>query len=717
MDLKVKSYINTPPIYPYLNSVKNHFPLKISLRAEDPAFLEKSSFPFSVIIDSDPLARLLEARFVTDAGSELKKGFLLVQKDQYSFTGDELWPINNRDVDDYWQKTFAFYAAEKENPSLILLADQMDNERNLRPFQSLFFCKRKQVFFPPPCPQCGLPLEQCYDDDLLTRAGLLPYSTSLKRYLCCPSCSPKGRADFYVPELGSSDPSALKDRWVLIQEWSLFPNNKTQAVDFPCGECSDYPDCFGPKRQAPWRIVPFSFYPFYMFIFEAMSLNALDFLSLLSGAPWAEVEAHLASKQEAGRVRCLQALNPRGPGTAPSLYPPQDERYFGEVLFLKLSFLGELIQTFFLQGAGQKHPDLRLAMEKIWVKLGEQNGSLPLFWNFRVKVIEASLIPPQPGFFLKPPASDAPFFLGLVWFYAFLVNSKQDIARVYSSLKKGIDLFPQERKDSFEQFLAESFRSTFHPLNIFWNPEGKTASPDWIPLWEKSLRLGLSLFKASLSNDPQWSKEGFVHQLEALREEVRSNLLRGKLAEVSPAPAGEDEKLQEILGKILAKWRGRMEPEKEEVMETVILSPERVPRETIPRPPLKDQKEIFPETIITTRQKEVEAAVPETVILTRQEAAAAKVSGRGIFPPPETAQDVVPETVILHRSGAVKEETRPSPRVQPQEPQLGKPGSMAKEIKAPLVPKSEEPPVEDDFLGETVILPPGKGREKAKKDR
>jgi hypothetical protein len=520
-----------------------------------------------------------------------------------------------------------------------------------------------------------------------------------------------------VPELGSSDPSALKDRWVLIQEWSLFPNNKTQAVDFPCGECSDYPDCFGPKRQAPWRIVPFSFYPFYMFIFEAMSLNALDFLSLLSGAPWAEVEAHLASNQEAGRIRCLQALNPRGPGTAPSLYPPQDERYFGEVLFLKLSFLGELIQTFFLQGAGQKHPDLRFAMEKIWVKLGEQNGSLPLFWNFRVKVIEASLIPPQPGFFLKLPASDAPFFLGLVWFYAFLVNSKQDIAKVYSSLKKGIDLFPQERKDSFEQFLAESFRSTFHPLNIFWNPEGKTASPDWIPLWEKSLRLGLSLFKASLSNDPQWSKEGFAHQLEALRDEVRSNLLREKSVEVSPAPAGEDEKLQEILGKILDKWRGRMEPEKEEVMETVILSPERVPRETIPRPPLKDQKEIFPETIITTRQKEVEAAVPETVILTRQEAAAAKVSGRGIFPPPETAQDVVPETVILHRSGAVKEETRPSPRVQPQEPQLGKTGSMAKEIKAPLAPKSEEPPVEDDFLGETVILPPGKGREKAKKDR
>ena len=146
----MKSYINTPPIYPYLNPLKNHFPLKISLRTEDPAFLEKSSFPFSVIIDSDPLARLLEGRFVTDAGSELKKVFLLVQKDQYSLVRDELWPVHNRDIDDYWQKAFTFYAAEKENPSLILLADQIGEREKLRPFQSLFFCKLKQIFFPPP---------------------------------------------------------------------------------------------------------------------------------------------------------------------------------------------------------------------------------------------------------------------------------------------------------------------------------------------------------------------------------------------------------------------------------------------------------------------------------------------------------------------------------------------------------------------------------------
>jgi hypothetical protein len=590
---------NNLSLLPYLDPVKNSSYLKTSLICEDPSILEKAASPFLIVTDSDPLARLIEARFLTDAGSELKRVFLLVQKDRYFLTRDELWPVNNQDVDDSWQRAFSFYAGGEQNSSFITLSRQIDGKGRLRPFSSLFFCKSRQLFFHPPCPRCGCGLQQCYDDDLLISSGLQPYSRSLKRYLFCSSCASSGNFDFYVYELDSFDPSTCKDRWTLIKEFSLLLENKDQTSQIPCVECPDHRECYGPSHSVLSRIVPFSFYPFFMFIFEAMSLNALDFLSLLSGATFDELEAQLHAQQETGRMNCANVLQQGLQGTVPLLFD-RGERHFLEVFYLKLSFLGELIQGIFAGGGLYKHPDLRLSMDRIWVKLANHGSLLPFFWNFKIKLLDIGRNLHETQSFPKLSETSGLHFLGRVWFYTLLVNKKQGISMAYQSLGEVLDQsFPGE-ESSFETFLKNGCHPVFLPENIFWNPEGKVVGKKWHPVWEKALTLGWSLVVDGLNKDTQWSGETFLQQLEGLRTEVKESLFREGPVEADRAVPGEVETIHGILMKILKKWQMGVEPVKEELAETVMLSPGDLEKKISPPLQPKGGDEDIPETVIVS---------------------------------------------------------------------------------------------------------------------
>jgi hypothetical protein len=313
--------IKMPSLLPYLEFTDTKFRLNFSLISQDGSILEKSPFPFLIISESDPFARLIEARFVTDAGSEIKRVFLLLQKDEYHLTRDELRPFNNQDIDQCWQKAFLFYSRKNQDGSAIILADQIGEDGGLISLQSLFFCKSKRIFFHPPCPVCGLPLQQCYDDDILTSLGFQRYSASLKRYLFCPSCfGSTGKSDFYVFSLESSDHSALKDRWDLIKDFGRLTEVRNRLNRFPCIDCSSRQECYGSDCLAVSRIVPISFYPFYMLIFEAGSVNVYDFLSLISGASFDDLESRLSEKQESGRINCLKALKRNSLATTPFFF-------------------------------------------------------------------------------------------------------------------------------------------------------------------------------------------------------------------------------------------------------------------------------------------------------------------------------------------------------------------------------------------------------------
>jgi hypothetical protein len=632
---------------------------------------------------------------VSDASSPLKKVFVLVQRDQYLLTADDLWPINNREIAESWQEAFSFYTGENKALSLIILANQMNEEGRLRPLQSLFFCKTRKLFFHPPCPKCGLPLDQCENDDLLNHSGLPPYSASLKRYLYCPSCFKDNQSEFYVYELDHSDPPTIKDRWALIKEYGFLPNKTNDQ--FPCGACPNHQECYSSDQRCLSRIYPFAFYPFYLFAFDAMSLNGSDFLSLISGATFDEIEAQWEIRHELGRVRCLKAIKQDGLAKVPFFYH-NDERYFLEVLYLKLSFLGEAIQNFLLGTDPFKHPDLRLSINRIWVKLVNPRSLLPFFWNFRVGFLDISRHPPE----IRPPtlSSYTFFFLSLVWLYALLANKKQDISNISISLRASLE-HPFSDQD-FSQPL-------FNPLNIFWDPDGKTFNKDWLSLWEKSLLLGWSLFKASFQYDAKWSIEEFLEKLENLREEVKKNLfwkepVMSFHAGVSEAKA-EDGVIHGILARIFKKWQVGIEAEKEEWKETVVLSPEGLKKEASSFLKEDEGREIVPETVIISAPRSA---------LGFEGKGSAKEGDRLSSPLKidelPKGEDFLAQTVIL---GPGKDVSLLYQGV-PKDSSMHKKALLSGEAQTDLTPKTKENLSGDDVLAETVILGQGKVRNKEK---
>ncbi|MBM4330004.1 MAG: hypothetical protein FJ117_02070 [Deltaproteobacteria bacterium] len=704
----MNNHSRTPSLWTYLNPDQGNFKLKISLTTKDVATVEKTSFPFLLLTDSDPLAHLLEGKFITDAGSEIKKVFLLLQRDQYSLTRDDLWPLNNKDINYSWQKAFSFHAAQKANGSFIILG-QVDQKEGLQPFQSLFFCKVRELYFHPLCPQCGLELHECQDDALLLRSGLQAYSASLKRYLFCPSCFSGGKTDFYASALDNFDPPTLKDRFTLIKEFGRLVERGKPANLFPCLDCANHPDCYGPNFLALLRIVPFSFYPFFMFIFEAMSLSAKDFLPILSGATFEEIQTKLEAGRELGRENCLRSLQ-QDSLTRPVYLFDRTERYFLEVFYLKLSFLHEVLRSLLSEGGFYENPHLRFSLERIWVKLAAEGNLLPSFWNFKIQLMDIHRNCKETQPFPKIPQADGLYFLGQLWFYTLLVNKKQNISEIYPALGKAIDR-------AFSGDLASFGEGSpaFYPENIFWNPQRQAVRKIYLPLWEKALGLGCSLIKFSLKQDGQWSPEIFFQQLEALREEAKENLFRERPGKEEKEFLPEKQAIHKILEKLLRKWQMEVEPAREELMETIILGPEKYKKDA-PAPSIREWpiKEEAPETVMISpggipkmapaapcQERKEPEDISETVIISPSQA---------------KGQEEPLETIIVSPAKAPAGVGRVSTAFPPEDASVlgGKVPALDVE-KAVSYKKQSEEPKEEDFLSETVILSPKEVREKKEK--
>ena len=638
-DLRLKDNIEMRSLRPYLEPDGAKFCLRFSWSHEDPAVQEESRFPFLVISESDPLARLIEAQFVTDAGSEIKRVFVLLQNDEYLLPRDELRPVNNKDIDQWWQRAFSFYSGRKRNSSVVVLADQISQDGRLLPLEPLFFCKPKQIFFPPPCPRCGFSLQQCYDDGLLAGSGLQPYSTSLKRYLFCPSClGSDGKTDFYVFALESSDPPTLKDRWDLVREWALLAEDKTRLGQFPCPGCAKRQECWATDDLAISRIAPFSFYPFFALIFEAMSVNALDFLSLVSGASLEDLEGSLAEKQQVGRISCLKALRRNGlPRTA--FFFDSDARYFLEVLYLKLSFLEELVRTISPRLDMYPYPHTGLAIDRVWVTLGEQGSLLPFFWSFRLDVIDIGGNAAGTPLFPNLAPSHGLHFLGLVWFYALLVNKSQSVSEVYAALGEAIGKIADSDDTTLKSLINSGFNRAFSPENIFWNPQGGIVGKNWRHLWEESMGLGWSLLGVSFGRDSQWSGDEFRQKIVGLRKEIKENLFQQSPAMGQAEPAPENKAIHDVLIKIMNKWHADFEPEKEDLEKTVILSTE--------------APEDLERTVVLSPQEAEEQVIQETVILSPED-----LGKDGSLPGKAEGYDI-PETVVIAAPEKTKAKTFP----------------------------------------------------------
>ena len=667
----------------FFDSLKGNLYLKLPFLPEKETLQRKS--PFLILMDSNPLTYLLEAQFLNSDRSEPQRVFLLVQKDHYSLPKDNVWPINNRDVEDYWKKTFSFYVSEKKDCSLITLSHQINRDGKLSLLQSVFYCKIRHVFFYPPCPKCGRLLDQCYDDDLLTHSGLQPYSTSLKRYLFCSSCHREGRQDFYIYELEDYAPPFLKDRWSLMKEFGkLFVKGGSFDL-FPCTECPQYQECYGSSLHVLSRMIPFSFYPFYMFIFDAMSLAASDFLTLLSGLSFEELETQLKAKGEFGRLICLKNTK-RDVGVKATFFGNRDERLFLEILNLKLAFLGEIIQNLSPSIDFFEHPELWLSIDQIWIKLLDQSDRPPFFYNFKLKFIDIIWPLPETLSYPKLIEHKGLFSLGMIWFYTLLVNKKQNFSEVELPLKEALNQFSSDPNFSIERCFKNNSHATFLPENLFWNPEGKSVNQNFYSIWEKSLDMGWSLLKSSLPGFPRGSKEELWQGLENLRQEVKNKLFReppvnGNKTIVLKTEEEDDEAIHRILLKILEKWQMKTELKKEHVKE----------------------KEAIPETVILLP--------PEGFSPSRDLPLKEVVSEEKVFLKEQISEgDFLTETVIL---GPNQDLDSSSPMKSTQKSISGERKIFQKELEQQKRHEHREKhPLGEDVLPETVILGTDKARDR-----
>ena len=576
--------------------------------------------------------------------------FLLAQRDDYRLYPSQLAPLANSDIEGFWQKTYEYQCQNGSDSPLITLRQQIDKKGSLVQFQPLFFCRATRTFFHPPCPKCGMSLQQCYNDQLLDSLGMQKYTTSLSRYLFCPSCFSSGKeTHFYAHRLRASDPPLVKGAADLIRAFEQLVRDKNEGSGLPCAVCRQNEQCFGSGTSPVTTIVPFSFYPFFMLTYEAMSLNGLDFLALVSGASLDEMEARIRESGEVGRVIHHRASKPDYTAHSPFLFK-DDARLFLETLYLKLSFLAQIVTELFPE-PDNRQPDPLLYVDRIWVRLTDKAGLLPYLWNFELSFIDLVRGPLGVPAHPELPLSYSLHLLGLVWFTSLLANSKQDVSQVHRAVEEARNRVVLDDQSASPDLMMDS---AFFPENIFWNPEPSDLTQDWRSLWEEALGIGWSLFRASISGESLWSKDAFTQQIEQLRASVKQELFLRDFAERTEDQYSGDEAIHEILSRISTKWRQfRISKPEETLEETVLLSGEGR-YEPAFSPHLEAKREQISETVIMAPSKTTGDMEPvndeeffqETVVLSgkglRQEMPAADL-------PAKEADRELAETVILRR--------------------------------------------------------------------
>jgi hypothetical protein len=668
-----------PSLLPYIKTGKNISLLNISRIPQQTISGGQLRFPFALISESGPFTHIIQAQIESDHGSIIKQVFLLLDKDTYLSANDESRGLNNELVEQCWQRAYENYRTDS---STILLADQIDEDGRLRQFQSLFYCQSRDIFFHPPCPHCGNPLTLCKDDDLLISFEIQAYSQSLKRYLYCPECLQNtGHSDFYAAVPDNTDPQFIKDLHQLIKGFGSLDEERNDQ--FPCSLCSLHNECYGDKDLALTRIIPISFYPFHLLIFESASINAFDFLALLSGASSEELINRLGENSQHGRIPFVNSVAISTAKASPYFFE-NDVRHFLELLYLKLSFLGQFAQVIFSNIDSYTYPDLGFSIDRIWVDLSHEDSLLPFFWNFHLRLMDWGGDIITKGQLPKPPPLYGNYILGTLWLRVLLLNKVHDLAEINTVLAKSLD-----QKDSLnavlnEASVMEQSAHIFSPENIFWDPQTKSLPDTWTSLWEDALGLGWALLKNSTSQAPCLSEEDFWKGFENLRETIKKTMMSTGLPAASRLEdTSHDSAVHEILTKILAKWSSAQQKPEDELDKTVIMSES---------PADKSPDEELEETVILsnghpsvdnapTPSSGDEEDVLETVILSPDEAQAAH---------PENTGNDIPDTIIMN----------------PEQPDL----KTAEPSVPPSVPKTSSQEVqgrEEDNLAETMIMRTG----------
>ncbi len=656
-------------LIPYLEPGDGKFSLNI-VSPDPPADSEKQTrYPFQLLNDADPFSRLFEARIVSGGEQSATRLFLLVQRDSYRYKPDEIWSLTNPDLDGYWQQTFSAVSSGNNLQNRFFpLKETAFPEGGLLPFRSLFYCTHKKLFFHPPCPSCGTPLELCENDQLLSLKGLTPYGSTLKRYLFCPSCQQEG-SDVYTYIREDTDPPIVKDCYGLLRSWRDIAAGRIPSRNFPCANCPEQTACYGETAFCTGRIIPFNFFPSYILAFRAGSMSAVDFLPLISGAAVDEIVPPLIEKKQHGRLTALLEWRQTHGNGDLFLYNGKPEQFL-EILYLKLSFLGDISRIVLAPDTAPMPLDIFAVIDCLWVNLPHHNSLLPGLWHYKTELFAVGPCKTDAGTLTASHPSQARYCLGIIWFFALLRNRRQSVHEIKKSLEQ-ILRQPAET-------VSVSELSISAPKNIFWDPDTRKSEEipaEWRLIWAQAISLGEHLFRGNSLEKAGDENSNFFSDIERIRGEIRQLLFykeRGQDAtfyqrrvkdaavsqqgetEAAVPPKNVDTEIHRILSRILKRWQSDEKPptplpqtEEETLTQTVVLS--------------GNSDTGFSETIVTTAEqtglsKPAEETLAETVIL-KADTAPPKMSDtlQNRYTPGETstadenAEEELQETVILKK--------------------------------------------------------------------
>jgi len=572
-------------LLPFIESDKDGFLLDIPVLDQNGAYSQGYSSPFYIMDKGQNFSTIVKGGLKVKNSDPFKPLFLLVQRDHYPLVPDELTFFTNTGIDRIWYETIRSYSVNK---NVFILPEQLDRDGRATPFSPLFFCQKEKKFFHPPCPECGKELDLCKDDGLLVKAGLPPYSTSLKRYLFCPDCNAlRGRYDFYQFSRSAEDRSFIKDRFDLVKNFNKLRSNPVSG-GFPCLDCPGYADCYITGEKATVYISFFSFYPFHMLFFDAEPIKAIDFIPFLSGANIGEATSRFSALSvDAWK----DAFNSR---EGDHFFFKDEKKFYLEVLFLKLSFFEKFTRSLNQKAGKEIYPMSDMSIQSIWIRPGTSGNILPFFWNFNVSIIDLISNSPKnyiQSIFIK---NSNLYFMASLWFYIFLVNKNQTQETVYNE----IGTFARNKiKDSFSEDydqLVEALPSAAME-NVFWNPDLREVPREWYKIWKKILLTGFGFFDTGKDQNLKYDLKKLIIRIEDMKQEIKKELFSKDMAGepmVQPLVKSAKEKKSQVnrsetqssaknqaIFLILKKLKARLADQYEkvpapddDVLETVVLS-------------------------------------------------------------------------------------------------------------------------------------------------
>jgi len=511
-----------------------------------------------------PYSTMRGGQIVLDNQGVMADIMVLCQADIYLKNASELNPISNLDVESAWQKAWGKIQKApggiRAPDGATVLPSQLDDHGALIPLKPLFYCRHVDRYGHPLCPFCGGDLVLCRDDDDLQKAGLPAYSSSLQRFLYCPDCHQASQeAPFYQHSLTAETPTRVQGCQALIEDFSRLLA-KAELVNYlPCIGCAEAANCYGTETLALKRMAAVQFYPFHMLLQNAPTLNALDFLPLLAGAPRKEIEQSLTHSLKGSRLRHFVSAG-AGFSTGSGFLFAGQARFFLEVLYLKLSFIEEVLK---LVMAGATEPVNRMSMEGLGVHLAGRKAQLPYFWNFALKLIDPVGQPVGHAAESVASQSLAREFLGLTWFYVLVVNAEQPMETVHAAIDKLRAAAPNGQ--DAPQIPADPVLA---PGNIFWHPGLLEPQTQWSALWQEALGLGLQLLQPDLIAGGSDRLQEIEDLLVDLKARVHANLFQ---APSDSRPGQEanhhsaDGQIVQILTSLLERWQPPTPPQKKAV--------------------------------------------------------------------------------------------------------------------------------------------------------